>query len=111
MLRTVNDQPTLWDAILPAELLVLPAELGRVDLLLDDPVFFAPFATYFDARIGPIAFRHRRACVSHAARPVRGCTVGRAAGLGGRRIAHPGGAAAGHVVVWGILLQRDAAGL
>ena len=52
MFRTVNDQPTLWDAILPAELLVLPAELGRVDVLLDDPVFFAPFARYFDARIG-----------------------------------------------------------
>ena len=52
MLRTVNDQPTLWDAILPAELLVLPAELGRVDALLDDPVFFAPFVAYFDARIG-----------------------------------------------------------
>jgi len=52
VLRTVNDQPTLWDAILPAELLVLPAELGRVDVLLDDPVFFAPFARYFDARIG-----------------------------------------------------------
>jgi IS5 family transposase len=50
--RTVNDQPTLWDAILPAELLVLSAELGRVDGLLDDPVFFAPFAVYFDARIG-----------------------------------------------------------
>jgi transposase, IS5 family len=50
--RTVNDQPTLWDAILPSELLVLPAELARVDALLDDPVFFAPFAGYFDARIG-----------------------------------------------------------
>jgi IS5 family transposase len=50
--RTVNDQPTLWDSILPAELLVLPVELGRVDTLLDDPVFFAPFARYFDARIG-----------------------------------------------------------
>jgi IS5 family transposase len=50
--RTVNDQPTLWDAILPPELLVLPVELGRVDALLDDPVFFAPFAGYFDARIG-----------------------------------------------------------
>ena len=108
MLRTVNDQPTLWDAILPAELLVLPAELGRVDVLLDDPVFFAPFATYFDTRIGRVAFRHRRACVSHAAGPVRGYAVGRAAGLGGLRIAHRGGAAAGHVVVWGILLQRDA---
>ena len=52
MLRTVNDQPTLWDSILPPELLVLPVELGRVDALLDDPVFFAPFAAYFDARIG-----------------------------------------------------------
>jgi IS5 family transposase len=45
-------QPTLWDALLPVELLVLPVELGRVDVLLDDPVFFAPFAAYFDARIG-----------------------------------------------------------
>jgi transposase, IS5 family len=52
MFRTVNDQPTLWDSILPPELLVLPVELGRVDGLLDDPVFFAPFAAYFDARIG-----------------------------------------------------------
>ena len=31
---------------------MLPVELGRVDALLDDPVFFAPFAAYFDARIG-----------------------------------------------------------
>ena len=52
MLRTVNDQPTLWDSILPPELLVLPVELGRVDALLDDPVFFAPFAEHFDASIG-----------------------------------------------------------
>src|SRR5882757_5706607 len=50
--RTVNDQPTLWDSILPPELLVLPVELGRVDALLDDAVFFAPFAAHFDARIG-----------------------------------------------------------
>jgi transposase, IS5 family len=52
VLRTVNDQPTLWDSILPPELLVLPVELGRVDALLDDSVFFAPFAAHFDARIG-----------------------------------------------------------
>ena len=52
MLRTVNDQSTLWDAILPPELLVLPVELGRVDALLDDPAFFAPFAAHFNARIG-----------------------------------------------------------
>jgi IS5 family transposase len=42
----------LWDAILPSQLLVLPTELARVDVLLDDPVFFAPFAAHFDARIG-----------------------------------------------------------
>jgi IS5 family transposase len=52
VLRTVNDQLSLWDAILPAELLVLSAELARVDALLDDPVFFAPFTPYFDRRIG-----------------------------------------------------------
>ena len=34
MFRTVNEQPTLWDSILPVELVVLPVELGRVDALL-----------------------------------------------------------------------------
>ena len=52
MLRTVNDQLSLWDAILPAELLVLPDELARVDAMLDDPAFFVPFVAYFDPRIG-----------------------------------------------------------
>ena len=37
MFRTVNDQLSLWEAILPPELLVLPGELARVDVLLDDP--------------------------------------------------------------------------
>jgi transposase, IS5 family len=50
--RTVNDQPTLWDAILPSELLALPAELARIDVLLDDPAFFAPFVPFFDLRMG-----------------------------------------------------------
>jgi IS5 family transposase len=52
MLRTVADQPTLWEAILPDELRQLPVELGRVDVLLDDPVFFAPFVPLFDLRMG-----------------------------------------------------------
>src|SRR5271156_1436269 len=52
MFRTVNDQPTLWDSILPPELLVLPVELERVGALLDDPVFFVPFVPFFDARVG-----------------------------------------------------------
>src|SRR6476469_6130285 len=41
--RTVGDQVSLWEAVLPAELLELPDELARVDGLLDDPVFFAPW--------------------------------------------------------------------
>jgi transposase, IS5 family len=43
MLRTVADQPTLWEAILQDELRRLPVELAGVEGLLDDPVFFAPF--------------------------------------------------------------------
>jgi transposase, IS5 family len=50
--RTVGDQVSLWESMLPAELVVLPAELARVDGLLDDPVFFAPFVPFFDPRIG-----------------------------------------------------------
>ena len=52
MLRTVADQPTLWEAILPDELRQLPVELARVDALLDDAVFFASFVAFFDPRIG-----------------------------------------------------------
>ena len=52
MLRTVADQPTLWEAILPEDLRRLPVELARVDALLDDPVFFTPFVPFFDPRIG-----------------------------------------------------------
>jgi IS5 family transposase len=52
MLRTVADQPSLWEAILPDELRRLPEKLARVDTLLDDPVFFAPFVPLFDPRLG-----------------------------------------------------------
>ena len=52
MLRTVADQPTLWEAILPDKLRQLPAEPARIDVLLDDPVFFAPFVPFFDPRMG-----------------------------------------------------------
>src|SRR4051794_20419923 len=52
MLRTVADQPSLWEAILPKELRRLPAELARIDVLLDDRVFFAPFVPFFDPRMG-----------------------------------------------------------
>ena len=52
MLRTRNDQLTLWDAILPAELLALPELLATVDALLDDERFFAPFVPHFHATMG-----------------------------------------------------------
>jgi IS5 family transposase len=52
MLRTTNPQPSLWEAILPEGCLGLPAELARVDQLLDDPSFLAPLAAHFDPRIG-----------------------------------------------------------
>ena len=52
MFRTVGDQPSLWESLLPEEVLRLPAELARVDALLDDPVFFGPFARFFDPLIG-----------------------------------------------------------
>jgi transposase, IS5 family len=50
--RTVGDQPSLFESVLPEELLRLPEQLARVDAMLDDPVFFAPFAPFFDPRIG-----------------------------------------------------------
>jgi len=50
--RTVGDQPSLFEAVLPPVLLRLPEELARVDAMLDDPAFFAPFVPFFDPRIG-----------------------------------------------------------
>jgi IS5 family transposase len=52
MLRTVNPQPTLWEAILPEMCLGMPAELEAVDRLLDDPVFFEPFRVHFHSVMG-----------------------------------------------------------
>src|SRR3954454_22150688 len=52
MLRTRAVEVSMWEAVLPEEVLRLPAELARVDALLDDPVFFAPFASFFDPRLG-----------------------------------------------------------
>ena len=52
MLRTRAPEVSLWEAVLPEEVLRLPDELARVDALLDDPAFFAPFAPFFDPRLG-----------------------------------------------------------
>ena len=52
MLRTTNPTRTLWEAILPPGFENLPAELGRVDALFDDPVFLEPYRAHFSARMG-----------------------------------------------------------
>jgi IS5 family transposase len=52
MLRTVGDQATLWESLLPVEALVMPAELRAVDRLLDDERFFAPYRDFFHATLG-----------------------------------------------------------
>ncbi|HZE15367.1 MAG TPA: transposase, partial [Mycobacterium sp.] len=52
MFRTVGDQCSLWESVLPEELQRLPEELARVDALLDDPAFFSPFVPFFDPRMG-----------------------------------------------------------
>ena len=52
MFRTIGDGPSAWELLLPPEVLRLPGELARVDALLDDPVFFAPFAPHFHPLIG-----------------------------------------------------------
>ena len=52
MLRTRAGDVSLWEAVLPPEVLRLPEQLARVDALLDDPVFFVPFVPFFDPRVG-----------------------------------------------------------
>ena len=42
----------MWESLLPAEALVMPAELSRVDELLDDPAFFEPFRPFFHPTAG-----------------------------------------------------------
>ena len=52
MLRTVSDERTLWESILPAAVLGMPEELERVDRLLDDARFFDPYRRFFHATLG-----------------------------------------------------------
>lgn len=52
MLRWDNDQPSLWESVLPPELFEMSDELAKVDRLLDDERFFAPFIEKFYTRVG-----------------------------------------------------------
>ena len=52
MLRTVSDQPTLWESVIPECLMGLPGDLAAIDVLLDDERFFEPFRSFFDPTQG-----------------------------------------------------------
>jgi IS5 family transposase len=52
MLRERALGETLWESVLPAELRELPPELGRVDELLDEERFLAPFRARLTATTG-----------------------------------------------------------
>jgi hypothetical protein len=42
----------LWEAVLPEELRELPPELGKVDAILDEDRFLAPFRCRLTSKIG-----------------------------------------------------------
>jgi transposase, IS5 family len=50
--RTISGPVPTWESRLPPELRRLPEELARMDALLDDPAFFAPFAPHFHPVLG-----------------------------------------------------------
>jgi IS5 family transposase len=52
MLRERAVGESLWEAVLPAELRELPAELAKVDAILDNDRFLAPFRSRLTARSG-----------------------------------------------------------
>jgi transposase, IS5 family len=52
VLRTVGNQATLWESVLPEGVVPMSSELARVDELLDDPRFYEPFKKFFDPSWG-----------------------------------------------------------
>ncbi len=52
MLRLDNDQPSLWESVLPPELFEMNEELAKIDRILGDERFFAPFREKFYSRVG-----------------------------------------------------------
>ncbi len=52
MLRLDNKQPSLWESVLPPELFEMSEELTKIDKILDDERFFAPFMEKFYSRVG-----------------------------------------------------------
>jgi hypothetical protein len=52
MLVTNRPRRTVWEEVLPPGYQDLPAELARVDALLDDPAFLVPCERFFSATLG-----------------------------------------------------------
>jgi IS5 family transposase len=52
MLRLDNEQPSLWESVLPPELFEMSEELAKIDRILDDERFFTPFRERFYTRVG-----------------------------------------------------------
>jgi IS5 family transposase len=52
MLRLDNEQPSLWESVLPPELFEMSEELTKIDRILDDERFFATFREKFYSRVG-----------------------------------------------------------
>ena len=52
MLRLRDAQATIWEEILPPEVMALSDELSAVDRLLDDERFLRPFVERFSCPIG-----------------------------------------------------------
>jgi IS5 family transposase len=52
LLRTLSDQPTLWESVIPECCMGLPGDLAAVDAYLDDARFFEPFRPFFHTEIG-----------------------------------------------------------
>ena len=50
--QSIRALASLWESVLPEEALRMPAELSRVDELLDDPAFFEPFRPFFHPVLG-----------------------------------------------------------
>ena len=68
-LQPTAERDTVWDALLPAGVTVLPANLARVDELLAEPALLAPFRTLWrerDAASGRRAERFGRPTIAMA---------------------------------------------
>jgi transposase, IS5 family len=60
VLRMRGDQvETLWDALLPARVRELPADLARLDVLLGDPALLRPIAAHWERQAAQAIERGR----------------------------------------------------